>query len=148
MQEKTSPVFVVATANDVSQLPPELLRKGRWDEMFFVDLPNDQEREISWSIQIQKHGRDAEDYDLQQLSRTTEGVTGSEIEQGFIEALYLAFEHGREPTDLDVAQVLNVTVPLSKLMAEQVTALKQWSKGRARLATSQASHRVARKIAA
>jgi SpoVK/Ycf46/Vps4 family AAA+-type ATPase len=113
-----------------------------------VYLPNDQEREIIWNIQIQKHGRDPKDYDFEQLSRMTEGFTGSEIEQAFIEALYLAFEHGREPSDLDIAQVLNVTVPLSKLMAEQVTALKQWSKGRARSATSQASHRVARKIAA
>ncbi len=104
MQEKTDPVFVVATANDVSQLPPEMLRKGRWDELFFVGLPNTSEREAIWRIQIQKHGRDAKDFDLPQLARATEGLTGSEIEYAFIAALYQAFDEGQEPTDLTIAQ--------------------------------------------
>src|SRR5450759_1862889 len=79
-----SPVFVVATANDVTQLPPEMLRKGRWDELFFVDLPNAKEREMIWNIQIQKHGRDPRDFDLVQLARATDGLTGSEIESVFV----------------------------------------------------------------
>src|SRR5512141_584230 len=100
MQEKKAPVFVVATANDVSQLPPEMLRKGRFDELFFVDLPNQAEREAIWEIQIAKYGRDAKDFDLVQLARVTEGLTGSEIENAFVEALYLAFDSGeKEPTD-------------------------------------------------
>ncbi len=136
MQEKKAAVFVVATANDVSQLPPEMLRKGRFDELFFVDLPNQQEREAIWEIQIGKYGRDAKDFDTVQLAKATEGLTGSEIENAFVEALYLAFDREKEPTDLDIAGVLTEFVPLSKLMAEQITGLKNWAKGRARLATS------------
>jgi SpoVK/Ycf46/Vps4 family AAA+-type ATPase len=107
MQEKKAPVFVVATANDVTQLPPEMLRKGRFDELFFVDLPNQAEREAIWEIQIGKHGRAPADFDVVQLAKATEGLTGSEIENVFIEALYLAFDAGgKEPTDLDIARVL------------------------------------------
>jgi len=141
MQEKSAPVFVVATANDVSQLPPEMLRKGRFDELFFVDLPNQQEREAIWEIQIRHYGRDPKDYDLAALAKATEGLTGSEIENAFVEALYLAFDSGgeagdKEPTDLDIAGVLTEFVPLSKLMAEQIGGLRAWAKGRAKLATS------------
>jgi len=148
MSEKSSPVFVVATANDVSQLPPEMLRKGRWDELFFVDLPNQAEREAIWEIQIGKHGRDPRDFDVVQLAKATEGLTGSEIENVFIEALYLAFDEENEPTDLDIARVLTEFVPLSKLMAEQIGGLRNWAKGRARLATSVSSARTLRRIAA
>jgi hypothetical protein len=148
MQEKTAPVFVVATANDVTQLPPEMLRKGRWDELFFVDLPNLKERETIWSIQIQKHGRDPGDFDLVQLARATDGLTGSEIEQAFVEALYQAFDEDSEPTDLTVARVLTDLVPLSKLMAEQIAGLRTWAKGRARIATSSVSESKLRKLAA
>jgi len=146
MQEKAAPVFVVATANDVTQLPPEMLRKGRWDELFFVDLPNQAEREAIWNIQIGKHGRDPKDFDLVQLAKATEGLTGSEIENVFIEALYLAFDQEKEPTDLDIARVLTEFVPLSKLMAEQIGSLRGWAKGRARLATSPVQERGLRKI--
>ena len=135
MQEKKAPVFVTATANDVSQLPPEMLRKGRWDELFFVDLPNQAEREAIWSIQIGKYGRKPADFDLVQLARATDGLTGSEIESVFVEALFAGFDRNAEPNDLTVAQVLTDFVPLSKLMAEQMTALRSWAKGRARLAT-------------
>jgi AAA+ superfamily predicted ATPase len=146
MQEKKAPVFVVATANDVSQLPPEMLRKGRWDELFFVDLPNQAEREAIWEIQIGKHGRNSKDFDVVQLAKATEGLTGSEIENVFIEALYLAFDQENEPTDLDIARVLTEFVPLSKLMAEQIGGLRNWSKGRARLATSLVSEKGLRKL--
>ena len=136
MQEKKSPVFVVATANDVSQLAPKMLRKGRWDELWFVDLPNQLEREAILEIQIGKHGRDPKDFDIVQLAKATEGLTGSEIENVLIEALYLAFDSDREATDPDICQVLTEFVPLSKLMAEQIAGLRNWAKGRARLATS------------
>ena len=137
MQEKTSPVFVVATANDVSQLPPEMLRKGRFDELMFVDLPNEEERTAIWKIQIQKYGRDAAEYDVAALAKATEGLTGSEIEQVFVESLFWGFEQEKEPTDLTIAQVLTEFVPLSKLMAEQISGLRTWAKGRAKQATTQ-----------
>lgn len=104
MQETKAPVFVVATANDVSQLPPELLRKGRWDELFFVDLPNQQQREAIWKIQISRYGRDAKDFDTVVLSKATEGLTGSEIEACFVEALYAGFDQEQEPTDFTIAK--------------------------------------------
>jgi len=148
LQEKTAPVFVVATANDVSQLPPEMLRKGRWDELFFVDLPNRDEREMIWGIQIAKHGRDTRQFDLAQLSKSTDGLTGAEIEQVFIDAMYRAFAEEEEPSDFTVGEVLVDFVPLSKLMAEQITGLRQWAKGRARNATTQPSERKLRRIAA
>jgi hypothetical protein len=136
MQEKKSPVFVVATANDVSQLPPEMLRKGRFDELWFVDLPNQKEREAIWSIQIAKYHRNPKDFDTIQLARATDGLTGSEIENVFADALFKAFDSEKEPTDLTVGTVLTEFVPLSKLMAEQMTGLRNWVKGRARSATS------------
>jgi SpoVK/Ycf46/Vps4 family AAA+-type ATPase len=148
MQEKRSPVFIVATANDVSQLPPEMLRKGRWDELFFVDLPTREEREAIWQIQIGKFNRDAPSFDLRQLAKATESFTGSEIEQVFIEALYRAFEQEQEPTDLTIGAVLVDFVPLSKLMGESMTALRTWAKGRARPATTPPAERSTRRIAA
>lgn len=146
MQEKKSPVFVVATANDVSQLPPELLRKGRFDELFFVDLPNQKEREQVWEIQIRNYGRDPKDFDTVQLSKATEGYTGAEIEQVFVEALYLGFDQEKEPTDLSIAGVLVDSVPLSKLMNEQIEGLRKWSKGRARSATTLSTEKRVRQI--
>jgi len=147
LQEKKTPVFVVATANDVSQLPPEMLRKGRWDELFFVDLPNQAEREAIWQIQIAKYGRDSKEFDIVQLARATDGLTGSEIESAFIDALYAPFDEEAEPTDLTIARVLTELVPLSKLMAEQVSGLRSWAKGRARPATSPQPERKLRQLA-
>jgi len=148
MQEKKSPVFIVATANDVSQLPPELLRVGRWDQLFFIDLPTREEREVIWQIQIAKYAREPAAFDLEQLAKVTDGFTGSEIEQVFIEALYRAFDQDAEPTDLTIGEVLVDFVPLSKLMAEQIGALRTWAKGRARPATTPPPDRKLRKIAA
>jgi AAA+ superfamily predicted ATPase len=146
MQEKTAPVFVVATANDVTQLPAELLRKGRFDELFFVDLPRQEERERIWTIQVEKYGRDGKDFDCTQLAKATDGFTGSEIEQAFIDALYRAFTEGNEPSDLVIAQVLTEVTPLSKLMAENISALKQWAKGRTRPASSRAAESNLRRL--
>ncbi len=148
MQEKSAPVFVVATANDVSQLPPEMLRAGRWDQLFFVDLPNEKEREAIWGIQIGKHHRDPKDFDTRQLAKATDGLTGSEIEAVFVEALYQAFDDDKEPTDLTIARVLTEFVPLSKTMAEQITGLRNWAKGRARFATTPAAESKLRRLAA
>ena len=135
MQDRRAPVFVVATANDVTQLPPEFLRKGRFDELWFVDLPGETERRAIWDIQIRKHGREPGQFDVQALARGSDGFTGAEIEQAFIDALYRAFSEKREPGTLDCSMALGDTVPLSRLMSEQITALRSWSKGRARLAT-------------
>jgi SpoVK/Ycf46/Vps4 family AAA+-type ATPase len=148
MQEKAAPVFVVATANDVTQLPPEFLRKGRFDELFFIDLPNREEREAIWRIQIAKYGRKADAFDVAALAHSTEGLTGSEIEQAFLDALYDAFSRREEPTDLSITLQLTDLVPLSKLMAEQISGLRQWAKGRARAATKPAAESRARKIVA
>ena len=146
LQDRKAPVFVVATANDVTQLPPELLRKGRFDELFFVDLPNHEERQAIWRIQISKFGRAPDKFDLGQLARATEGLTGSEIEQLFIDALHEAFSRRDEPSDLSIAVLLNDLVPLSKLMCEQIDALRKWAKGRARLATKPDPQSTRRKI--
>ncbi len=148
MQEKVAPVFVVATANDVTQLPPELLRKGRWDDLFFVDLPNEQEREAIWRIQIGRHGRDRGHFDTLALAKASDGYTGAEIEQAVIDALYAAFAAGREPGMPDILKALTDTVPLSKLMAEQIAGIKKWSTGRCRMATSPVARETGRRIAA
>jgi hypothetical protein len=147
LQDRQAPVFVVATANDVTQLPPELLRKGRFDELFFVDLPNQSEREAIWRIQITKFHRAPKDFDVIQLAKATEGLTGSEIEQLFIDSLHEAFSRRAEPTDLSIAILLNDLVPLSKLMTEQIDGLRRWAKGRARRATAAEIERSARKLA-
>ena len=140
-------VFVVATANDISQLPPELLRKGRFDEIFFVDLPSAKEREQIWMIQIAKYGRKPEDFDIVQLSRITDGLTGSEIEAVFTEALYTAFASNREPSDLDIAGSMTEFTSLAETMAESIKALRTWARGRARLATKPEPQAQGRKLA-
>ena len=137
MQEKTKPVFVVATANDVSQLPPEFLRKGRFDEMFFVDLPDTSERQQIWGIVIARHGRKAEDFDVAALAKSADQFTGAEIDAVFVDALYDAFlEDGREPSDVDLVNAMARMVPLARLMDGQIAALKNWAKGRARTAVA------------
>jgi SpoVK/Ycf46/Vps4 family AAA+-type ATPase len=139
MQERTSPVFVVATANDVTQLPPELLRKGRWDELFFTDLPSAEEREAIWGIQIAKSGRKPSDFNVQGLALASEGHTGAEIEQAVIDALYRAFAETREPKTGDMLAAVSDTVPLSRLMGEQIQGLRKWAQGRCRLAAAAAA---------
>ncbi|MBT3381906.1 MAG: AAA family ATPase, partial [Lentisphaerae bacterium] len=146
MQDKTAPVFVVATANDVAQLPPELLRKGRFDEIFFVDLPDVDERSAIWGIQVRKYGRDPEPLDLGNLATGSDGFTGSEIEQAFVDALYTAFAGGREPTGEDVTEALSSTVPLSRLMADQLDGLRRWAQGRTRPATTRSTTQPKRRL--
>ena len=150
MQEKTAPVFVVATANDVTQLPPELLRKGRWDELFFTDLPSADEREQIWSIQIARRGRKPQGFNLEGLAAASEGFTGAEIEQAVTDALYLAFAEAREPKTGDLLAAVRDTVPLSKLMGDRITELRKWAQGRCRMAaaTRQAVAAKGRRLAA
>lgn len=136
MQEKKSPVFVMATANRVEKLPSEFLRKGRFDEIFFVDLPNAEERKDIFQIHLQKRRRDIERFDLDQLTKVCDGFSGAEIEQGLISAMYEAFAQGREFTQLDIIAAIRATMPLSKTMSEQVTALRDWARQRARPAAA------------
>ncbi len=136
MQEKEKPVFVVATANDVSKLPPEFLRKGRFDEMFFVDLPDALERAQIWDIIISRYQRKPTDFDTVVLSRACEQFTGAEIEAVFIDALHEAYAEGREPKAKDILEAMTHTVPLAQLMDGQIAALRHWAKGRAREAAS------------
>lgn len=113
-----------------------MLSKGCGDERWVGDLPNRQERETIWAIQIAKYWRDPKEFGLRQLAMSTDGLTGSEVEQVFIESLYHAFDHEQEPTDLTVGEILVDFVPLSRLMAEQIAGLRQWAQGRARVATT------------
>jgi SpoVK/Ycf46/Vps4 family AAA+-type ATPase len=135
MQEKTSPVFVIGTANDISALPPEVLRKGRFDEIFFVDLPQSQERREIFAIHLARRGRDPLDYDLNELAIVSEGFSGAEIEQLIIDGLYDAFEDSRELTDEDLFRNLKNTIPLSQTMESKISALRQWARSHARSAS-------------
>lgn len=136
MQEKSSPVFVMATANRVERLPGEFLRKGRFDEIFFVDLPNAAERREIFNIHLSKRRRDIARFDLDQLVNVCDGFSGAEIEQGLVAAMYEAFAQEREFTQLDIIAAIKATLPLSKTMSEQVTALREWARQRARPAAS------------
>ena len=135
LSEKTAPVFVVATANDISQLPPELLRKGRLDEIFFVDLPNPVERKEIFTIHIARRGRDPARFNLDSLVGQSENFSGAEIEQAIISALYDAFYARQELDNEHIVQALRQTVPLSRTMAEQISRLRSWAEGRARNAS-------------
>lgn len=124
LQEKSQEVFVVATANDLLQLPPELLRKGRFDEIFFVDLPNAQERAAIFSIHLARHRQNVQDFDLRILVTAAAGYSGAEIEQAIIAGLYQAL-YAQTPltTDALVAQMKS-TVPLSVSRREDVEKLR------------------------
>ncbi|TVU55309.1 MAG: AAA family ATPase [Arthrospira sp. PLM2.Bin9] len=136
MQEKQSPVFVMATANRVERLPGEFLRKGRFDEIFFVDLPTKEERQAIFDIHLSKRRSDIDRFDIDQLSTISEGFSGAEIEQALVAAMYEAFAQDREFTQLDIIAAIKATLPLSKTMKEQVTALRDWARQRARPAAS------------
>lgn len=136
MQEKTAPVFVVATANDVSNLPPELLRKGRFDEIFFVDLPTYDERKIIFKIHIEKRNRNASNFDLELLAKESDKFTGAEIESSIESAMYEAFSDSRRDINTkDILLSIKNSVPISVIMREEISALRQWAKERARNAS-------------
>ncbi|MEN8148763.1 MAG: AAA family ATPase [Planctomycetota bacterium] len=135
MQEKTKPVFVIATANAIDQLPPEMLRKGRFDEIFFVDLPSEAERESIYDIHLRRRGRDPSNFDCAALAAASEGMSGAEIEAMVIEGLWRAFPRERDLEQEDVALAVRETVPLSRTMAESIDALRAWAATRARPAS-------------
>lgn len=136
LQEKQSPVFVIATANDISSLPPEMLRKGRLDEVFFVDLPTPAEREEIVRIHVTKRGREVAEMDLPVLAASSDGFSGAEIEQGIISALFDCYEGQLELDTEAIKRAFTETVPLSTTMKEGIQELRTWASGRARLATS------------
>ncbi len=130
MQEHTAPVFLVATANDIEALPPELLRKGRFDEIFFVDLPQlDTRREI-FAIHLRKRKQNPENFDLDRLAEVSEGFSGAEIEQAIISAMHQAFSENTPLTTKLIINAINSSPPLSVVMYEKVEALREWAKGR------------------
>ena len=131
MQEKKDSVFVIATANDISRLPPELLRKGRFDEIFFVDLPGEAVREKIFAIHIKKRGRDPGEFDVASLAEAARGFSGAEIEQAVVSALYTAFSNGHELDNATLAKEIEITKPLSVTMAEKIGALRSWATDRA-----------------
>ena len=131
LQDRSAPVFLVATCNQIDALPPELIRKGRFDEIFFIDLPTADERRQIFSIHLARRHRDPAGFDLAALAAASEGFSGAEIEQAVVSALYTAFARGVEiSTDLIVDE-LKATKPLSVTRAEDIEELREWARGRA-----------------
>jgi hypothetical protein len=130
MSERRAKVFLVATANDVSRLPPELLRKGRFDEIFFVDLPSQAVRRDIFAIHLGKRNLDPRFFDLGNLARASEGFSGSEIEQVIIDGMYRALGARENPGTDHMLKELSVTSPLSVVMHEKVASLRAWASGR------------------
>jgi SpoVK/Ycf46/Vps4 family AAA+-type ATPase len=136
LSEKQAQVFVVATANDVSGLPPELLRRGRFDEVFFVDLPNVHERLEILKIHVRRRGRDPEAFPiLPAIAKAAEHFSGAELEQVVVSALYLAFSEQRELAAADLEHAVKHSVPLYRTYEERIKAVREWARSRARPAT-------------
>jgi SpoVK/Ycf46/Vps4 family AAA+-type ATPase len=131
MQDRKAPVFVAATCNNVTVLPPELIRKGRFDELFFVDLPNAVERKQIFTIQLIKRKRDPAGYDLDRIAIAAEGFSGAEIESAVQTALYAAYSAKRELATEDLLTALSSTVPLSTTRSEEIAELRAWAQQRA-----------------
>jgi len=131
MQERKSAAFVAATCNNVAVLPPELIRKGRFDELFFVDLPSVDERKQVFSIQLTKRKRNPADYDLDRVAAAAGGFSGAEIESAVQTGLYAAFSRKQELSNEDLLGALSSTVPLSITRAEEIAELRAWAKDRA-----------------
>lgn len=135
LAEKEAPVFVVATANDVTALPPELLRRGRFDELFFVDLPSENERAEILAIHLRKRGRDPKQFSLAELAARAMRLSGAELEQVVAAGLYKAFCERRELSENDLANAIEETVPLYETYEERIKELRDWARTRARPAT-------------
>jgi SpoVK/Ycf46/Vps4 family AAA+-type ATPase len=132
LQEKSAPVFVIATANRIDGLPPELLRKGRFDEIFFVDLPRAEDRVAIFRIHLAKRGRDPAAFDLAHLARLAEGFSGGEIEAAVVSGLYDAFAAGVDLAEAHLAAAIRETRPLSRTMREDIERLRAWARDRTR----------------
>jgi SpoVK/Ycf46/Vps4 family AAA+-type ATPase len=130
MAERTTSVFVVATSNDISQLPPELIRKGRLDEIFFVDLPNSQVRKIIIKIHLKKRQQDPDKFNIEQLAEASEGFSGAEIEQAIVAGLYACVAQAVPLDTLDILHEISSTSPLSVVMSEKIDELRHWAKER------------------
>jgi len=130
MQEHQAPVFVVATANDIGALPPELLRKGRFDEIFFVDLPSQKVRREIFAIHLQKRNRDAGKFDMGALAKASAGYSGSEIEQAVVSALHEAYSEKAGLSTERILSVLRNSPPISVTLAERVQSLRDWAQDR------------------
>ncbi|NIN35941.1 MAG: AAA family ATPase [Gammaproteobacteria bacterium] len=130
MAEKKQNVFIVATANDIHALPPELLRKGRFDEIFFVDLPDAETRELIFRIHLEKRAQDPKKFNLKSLAEKSPGFSGSEIEQAVVSSLYRAYAGKENLSDTEIIRELKMTKPLSVVMAEQIAALREWASDR------------------
>jgi SpoVK/Ycf46/Vps4 family AAA+-type ATPase len=135
LQEKRSPVFVVATANDISGLPPEFLRQGRFDDIFFVGLPGKREREVVLDIHLRRRGRDPAAFDLPALAEASAGFSGAELEQAVVSALFRAFDAERELRADDLLAATRETVPLSKARARDIAWMVEWAERSARWAS-------------
>jgi ATP-dependent 26S proteasome regulatory subunit len=131
MSERTEPVFIVATANDISQLPPELVRKGRFDEIFFVDFPQAAAREQIVRIHLKKRGLDPAGFDVAGIARLADGFSGAELEQAIVSASFEARARDATLATADVLAEIERTRPLSVVMAEKIDALRDWAAGRA-----------------
>jgi hypothetical protein len=130
MAERKSQVFVVATANDISALPPELVRKGRFDEIFFVDLPSDNVRRSILSIHLSNRDQSLKNFDLAELTRVSKGFSGAEIEQAIVSSLYAAHAKREPLATAHVLAEIEATRPLSVVMAERIDAMRHWAAGR------------------
>jgi hypothetical protein len=139
LSEKTSPVFVVATANNIQTLPPEMLRRGRFDELFFVGLPRQEERQAIFEVHLSRlRPHHLGSYDLARLAYETPDFSGAEIEQAIIEAMHIGFSQNRDFTNDDILEAASQLVPLARTAQDQIEALQAWAAaGRARLASRQ-----------
>lgn len=137
LAEKTSPVFVVATANNIQTLPPEILRKGRFDEIFFVGLPHQDERRAIFEVHLSRlRPHNLKNYDLDRLAYETPDFSGAEIEQALIEAMHIGFSQNRDFTNDDILEAVSQIIPLARTAAEQIEFLQAWAaSGKARLAS-------------
>jgi AAA+ superfamily predicted ATPase len=136
LQEKTAPVFVVATANRIEQLPPELLRKGRFDDIFFIDLPSQAERREILEIHVRRRGRDPAAHDLEALAARAAGFSGAEIEQAVVSALYDAFAEGKDLAPAHLERAVAEALPLSTTMREEIARVRAWARSRTRAASA------------
>ncbi|WP_434384717.1 AAA family ATPase [Melittangium boletus] len=136
LQEKTAPVFVVATANRIEGLPPELLRKGRFDEIFFIDLPEEAERRDIFGIHLKKRGWEPSTYDLPALARLAANFSGAEVEQVVVAALYEAFGENAQLEQRHLTRAIQETFPLAVTLKDEVSRLRTWARGRTRPASA------------
>ena len=150
LAEKTSPVFVVATANDIQSLPPEMLRKGRFDEIFFVGLPSQEERLAIFNVHLSRlRPHNLKNYDLDRLAYETPDFSGAEIEQTLIEAMHIGFSQNRDFATDDILEAASQIIPLARTAVEQIQKLQEWAAaGRARMASKQSplSDRIQRQL--